>query len=64
MALAAACGQLGEREAAVRAASALVSVKPEFPTVARREMAKWWQPELVARLIEGLRKAGLEIEEA
>jgi hypothetical protein len=30
--------------------------------VAREELGKWWDPELIEHLIDGLRKAGLEIE--
>jgi hypothetical protein len=29
--------------------------------VAREECNKWWDPELVEQIIDGLRKAGLEI---
>jgi hypothetical protein len=28
---------------------------------AHEELAKWWEPELVEQLIDGLKKAGLEI---
>jgi len=60
-ALAAAYGQLGEMEAARSALRALVALRPDFALVAREEVAKWWDPELVEHLIDGLRKAGLEI---
>jgi hypothetical protein len=36
-------------------------VRPDFATAARDECAKWWEPELVEKLLDGLRKAGLEI---
>jgi Flp pilus assembly protein TadD len=64
VALAAAYGQLGERDAARNAVQALVTSRPEFALVAREELAKWWDPELVGHLIDGLRKAGLEIHDA
>ncbi len=61
LALAAAYGQLGEREAAANAVRELLAVKPDFPVVAREELAKWWDAKLIEHLIDGLRKAGLEI---
>jgi TolB-like protein len=61
LALAAAYGQLGEREAARNAAQDLLAVRPDFAVAAREELRKWWDPELVEHLIDGLRKAGLEI---
>ena len=60
-ALAAAYGQLGERDAAGNAVRELLAIRPDFPVVAREELRKWWDDELIERLIEGLRKAGLEI---
>jgi tetratricopeptide (TPR) repeat protein len=60
-ALAAAYGQLGEREAARKALRELLAIRPDFAVVAREELGKWWDPELVEHLIAGLRKAGLEI---
>jgi TolB-like protein len=61
LALATAYGQLGEREAASNAVRDLLAVKPDFAVVAREELAKWWDPQLVEHLIDGLSKAGLEI---
>ena len=60
--LAAVYGQLGEREAAAASVRELLALKPDFPLIARNEFAKWYPPELVEQLIEGLRKAGLEID--
>ena len=37
----------------------MLALKPDFPQIAREEFAKWYPPELVEGLIEGLRKAGL-----
>ena len=64
LALAAAYGQLGEEEAAGEAARGLLALRPDFPTIACEELEKWWDPGLVEHLIEGLRKAGLEIRAA
>jgi adenylate cyclase len=61
LALATAYGQLGQREAASNAVRELLAVGPDFPVVAREELAKWWDPELIEHLIDGLRKAGLQI---
>ena len=60
LALAAAYGQLGEREAACNAVRELLALRPDFPAVAHEELGKWWNPVLVDHLLEGLRKAGLE----
>ena len=59
--LAAAYGQLGEHEAARNAVHELVALKPDFAATAREELGKWWDAELVEHLVDGLRKAGLEI---
>ncbi|HSZ21360.1 MAG TPA: protein kinase [Candidatus Acidoferrum sp.] len=60
-ALAAVYGQLGELEAARRAVRDLLAIRPDFASVAREELAKWWDAELIEHLIDGLRKAGMEI---
>jgi serine/threonine protein kinase/tetratricopeptide (TPR) repeat protein len=60
-AFAAIYGQLGERELARSAARELLAIRPDFAAVAHEELAKWWQPDLIAQLIDGLRKAGLQI---
>ena len=60
-ALAMAHGQLGDQQAARNAVRDLLALRPDFPVVAREELGKWWDPELVKHLIDGLRKAGLEI---
>jgi hypothetical protein len=39
----------------------LLVMRPDFPVVAREELGKWWDPQLVEHLIEGLGKAGMEI---
>ncbi len=59
--IAAAYGQLGERDAAGKALRELLKLRPDFATTVRKQMEKWFDPEYVEQLIDGLRKAGLEI---
>jgi TolB-like protein len=61
VALGALYGQVGEREAARRSVEELLELRPKFAGTANEELAKWWEPELVEQLIDGLKKAGLEI---
>jgi serine/threonine protein kinase len=58
--LAAAHGQLGEREAAQAGVRELLALMPYFAATARQECEKWWEPQLVEHLLDGLRKAGLK----
>jgi TolB-like protein/Flp pilus assembly protein TadD len=57
----AALGQLGRDEEARKAVRELLALRPDFGAVARQEYAKWYSPELIEQIIEGLRKAGMEI---
>jgi tetratricopeptide (TPR) repeat protein len=59
--VAAACGQLGETAAAAKALGDLLKLRPDFAATVRKDMDKWWKPEYVEHLIDGLRKAGLKI---
>ena len=59
--IAAACGQLGEREAAGRALRDLLALRPDFGTIVRPASRKWFDSEYVEHLVDGLRKAGLEV---
>jgi TolB-like protein/tetratricopeptide (TPR) repeat protein len=61
-ALAAAYGQLGEQEAARNSVRELLALRPDFAVAAREELGKWWDPELIEHLIDGLRKAGLAVK--
>jgi len=54
-------GQLGELDLARNAVRELLRIRPDFLVVWREELCKWWDVELVEHLIDGLRKAGLEI---
>jgi TolB-like protein/Flp pilus assembly protein TadD len=58
---AATLGQLGQREAAQNELRELLALRPDFATEARREYSKWYDPELVERTLDGLRKAGLDV---
>jgi len=60
-ALAAIYGELSEVDAARKSLRALLAVRPDFATAARDECAKWWEPGLIEKLLDGLRKAGLEL---
>jgi TolB-like protein/Flp pilus assembly protein TadD len=60
---AAALGQLGRRDEAHKALQEVLALRPDFAAAARQEYGKWCDSELVEHLIEGLRKAGLEIPE-
>jgi serine/threonine protein kinase len=59
--IAAACGQLGEHESAAKALADLLRLRPEITFGVRKQFEKWWNSEDVEHLIDGLRKAGLEI---
>jgi TolB-like protein len=59
--LAAANGQMGERAAANHAVGELLKIRPNFAAVAHDELEKWYDSELKVHLLEGLRKAGLDI---
>jgi adenylate cyclase len=58
---AAALGQLGQFEEARKAVQDLLALRPDFATNAGQEYEKWHDPENVEHMLEGLRKAGLEI---
>jgi len=60
-ACAAAYGQLGELERAKHQLSQLTVSIPNFASIVRPYLCKWFQPEMVEHYIEGLRKAGLEV---
>jgi hypothetical protein len=64
MALAATYGQHGEREAADKAVRDLLKVRPDFASIADGLLKQWWTPEYFAQLIDGWRKARLEIAPA
>jgi TolB-like protein/Flp pilus assembly protein TadD len=54
-------GQLGDREAAGRHLREVLDLRPDFAGIARDQFGKWYLPELVEQLIDGLRKAGLDL---
>ncbi len=59
--LAAAYGQLGQREEASKALQELLKLMPKIALIARPALGMRLDPEMVEHLIDGLRKAGLEI---
>jgi TolB-like protein/Tfp pilus assembly protein PilF len=63
-AMAAAYGQLGERDAAAKAIRDLLKLRPSFAADVKEEIEKWWEPAYVESLLDGLRKAGLEMPSA
>ena len=38
-----------------------MALRPDFAEIGRDDLAKWYPPELVEHLIDGIRKAGLEL---
>jgi len=60
-ALAAVYGQLGELERARAALRDLHALVPDFGARAGEEYHKWFDSELTEHLMEGLRKAGLQV---
>ena len=58
---AAALGKLGRHEAAQKALQELLTLRPDFANSVRRDYEKWWDSKTIDHLIEGLRRAGLEI---
>jgi TolB-like protein/Flp pilus assembly protein TadD len=61
-ALFAACyGQIGDREAAGKAVRELLALQPDIAEIAREQFGKWYLPDLVEHLMDGLRKAGLQV---
>jgi hypothetical protein len=60
-AMAACYGQLEERDAAAKSLHALLKLRPDFADTIRKDVEKWWEPDYGKHLIDGLRKAGLEI---
>jgi TolB-like protein len=60
--MAAAHGQLGNHAQAAEAVRELQALKPDFESDPRREMRWFAEREHIDHLLEGLRKAGMEIE--
>jgi serine/threonine protein kinase len=61
VATAVAYGQLGDFEAAAASIAEVTSLRPDFAMIARKEFEKWFEPDLLEHVLDGLRKAGLEI---
>lgn len=58
----AACGQLGDTDGATKAVRELLRLRPDAILRLRADCEKWFDPEHAAHLMEGFRKAGLEIK--
>jgi TolB-like protein/Tfp pilus assembly protein PilF len=63
LALAVIQSQVDELKPARAAVRDLLAIRPDFAAIARDELEKWWQPEMIEQLVADLRKAGLEIPE-
>ncbi len=59
--IAAAAAQLGDIETASKALGELLKLRPDYGVTVHNTLAKWFDPELCALLLDGLRKAGLVI---
>lgn len=59
--LAATYGQLGEQQAASQALGEMLKLVPNFGQAAPMLKSIWFSPGMVERVLEGLRKAGLQI---
>jgi len=53
--------QLGQMDPAHRAVRTLLELRPDYAEVARDLHGRWIRPDLVEKLMEGLRKAGLDV---
>jgi len=56
--------QLGDMDRADAALRELLNIRPNFAAIARVELPKWWQPDLVEQMMGDLRKAGLDTSSA
>ena len=63
LAIAANAGQLGKDAVAREALKTLLMLRPDIAKHPHQELGVWWEPEMVERLMDGLRKAGLEAQE-
>lgn len=59
---AAAYGQLGEIDSAQIALEAVFRIRPDLATTIREDLERWFEPDYVDRIMDGLRKAGLREE--
>jgi non-specific serine/threonine protein kinase len=59
-AVAASCGQLGRQPMGSEAVRSLLALKPDFAATMREYFSRWWEPEFVEHLADGILAAGLE----
>jgi len=62
--IAAVYGQCGDLETAREELRQALALRPDFAEIAREQFGRWYLPDLVERLIDGLRKTGLELPPA
>ncbi len=60
MMLAAVAAQAGDLLQARAALQRLLNLRPDFGAIAKVELSKWWQPDIVEQMLGDLRKAGLD----
>ncbi|MGA2697884.1 MAG: hypothetical protein ABSE92_17625, partial [Terriglobales bacterium] len=53
--------QLEQMDQAGTALRNLLDLRPDFRAIARQELSKWWEPEMVEQMLGDLRKAGLDV---
>jgi tetratricopeptide (TPR) repeat protein len=59
--IAASYGQLGKTENARKAVEELLTVRPDSAEFVPRFFNRWFQPEMMNHLVEGLRRAGISV---
>jgi serine/threonine protein kinase/tetratricopeptide (TPR) repeat protein len=62
--IAAVYGQAGDLETAREEVRQVLTLRPDFAEIAREQFGRWYLPDLVEQLIDGLRKAGLDVPPA
>ena len=61
--LSAAYAQLGDFESAARALQDLLEIHPDSAKTIRTDLGQWFDSEHTEHIVDGLRKAGLELDE-
>jgi TolB-like protein len=64
MMLAVVAAQAGDLLQARAGLQRLLNLRPDFGEIAKTELSKWWQPEIVEQMLGDLRKAGLDTSSA
>jgi len=61
--IAACAGHLGDKDLAAKSVRDLLTLRPDYGATVHKTLAKWFDPELCEQLLDGLRKAGLKIDD-